>query len=146
VGGENRRDAARGDDGPHFSPQRSDPPVKGVGEDRAWVACPEKFPAAAAGAPLDGAADPGACVSLRPGVADRMVDEKSPPTSNSVGVREAVGSIPISSTRYFRGLGLLSLAPFHSDHIWFVFCAVAFRTNRSKMFGNSRAAPGARFA
>jgi hypothetical protein len=30
------------------------------------VTCPEKFPAAEAGASLDGAADPGACVSLRP--------------------------------------------------------------------------------
>lgn len=79
MGGENRRDAARGDDGPHFSPQRSDPPVQGVGRDRARVACAEKFPAAAAGASLDGAADPGACVSLRPGAADRTVDEEISP-------------------------------------------------------------------
>ena len=92
MGGENRRDAALGDDGPYFSPQRSDPPVKGVGGDRARVACAEKFLAAAACAPLDGAADPGASVSLRPGAADRTVDEKISPIGVDTKVRGPIAT------------------------------------------------------
>ena len=56
------------------------------------MACTEKFPAAAVGAPLDGAADPGVCVSLHPGTADRTMDEKISPIGVATNGRRPVAA------------------------------------------------------
>ena len=56
------------------------------------MACTEKFPAAAVGPPLDGAADPGVCFSLHPGTADRAMDEKISPIGVATNGRRPVAA------------------------------------------------------